>query len=60
MLTPGGFYILFFGLAALAVGAVAGVGFILSEWLQWLLFSVNRNPFTAGFSRTVVGLDQDP
>jgi membrane protein implicated in regulation of membrane protease activity len=40
MATPGGFYILFFGLAALAVGTVAGVGFIQAEWLQWLLFSV--------------------
>jgi membrane protein implicated in regulation of membrane protease activity len=40
MVTPGGFYILFFGLAALAVGTVAGVGLVQAEWLQWLLFSV--------------------
>jgi inner membrane protein len=40
MATPGGFYILFFGLAALAVGTVTGVGLIQEEWLQWLLFSV--------------------
>jgi membrane protein implicated in regulation of membrane protease activity len=39
MVTPGGFYILFFGLAALVVGAVAGVGLVQAEWLQWLLFS---------------------
>jgi inner membrane protein len=39
MVTPGGFYILFFGLAALVVGTVAGVGLIQAEWLQWLLFS---------------------
>ncbi len=39
MATPGGFYILFFGLAALAVGTVAGAGLIQAEWLQWLLFS---------------------
>jgi membrane protein implicated in regulation of membrane protease activity len=39
MVTPGGFYILFFGLAALAVGTLAGVGLIQAEWLQWLLFS---------------------
>ena len=39
MVTPGGFYILFFGLAALAVGTVAGVGLVQAEWLQWLLFS---------------------
>ena len=39
MVTPGGFYILFFGLAALAVGTLAGVGLVQTEWLQWLLFS---------------------
>ncbi|HEU0067753.1 MAG TPA: hypothetical protein VFQ26_00645, partial [Nitrospiraceae bacterium] len=39
MLTPGGFYILFFGLAALVVGTAVGVGLIQEEWLQWLLFS---------------------
>jgi membrane protein implicated in regulation of membrane protease activity len=39
MATPGGFYILFFGLAALAVGTVVGVGLVEAEWLQWLLFS---------------------
>lgn len=39
MATPGGFYILFFGLAALAVGTVVGAGLIQAEWLQWLLFS---------------------
>jgi hypothetical protein len=39
MVTPGGFYILFFGLAALAVGTLAGLGLVQSEWLQWLLFS---------------------
>jgi len=39
MLTPGGFYILFFGLAALIVGSLTGLGFAQAEWLQWLLFS---------------------
>ena len=39
MVTPGGFYILFFGLAALAVGTLAGVGLVQAEWVQWLLFS---------------------
>lgn len=39
MATPGGFYILFFGLAALIVGSLTGLGFAQSEWLQWLLFS---------------------
>lgn len=40
ILTPGGFFILFFGVGALVVGALAGAGLVESEWLQWLLFSV--------------------
>ncbi|HSB45357.1 MAG TPA: NfeD family protein [Nitrospira sp.] len=39
MITPGGFYILFFGLAALVVGGLAGLRLVQTEWLQWLLFS---------------------
>lgn len=38
--TPGGFYILFFGLSALVVAALAGFELVGSEWIQWLLFSV--------------------
>jgi inner membrane protein len=40
VLTPGGFFVLFFGLAALAVGALAGLGVTGPAWLQWLLFSL--------------------
>src|SRR5215467_7083985 len=40
MTTPGGFYIMFFGLSALLVGTLAGLGIVDTEWLQWLLFSV--------------------
>lgn len=40
MTTPGGFYILFFGLAALVVGTLAGFGVVNEDWLQWLLFSL--------------------
>ena len=40
MTTPGGFYILFFGLAALVVGTLAGLEIANVDWLQWLLFSV--------------------
>lgn len=59
MVTPGGFYILFFGLAALLVGSLAGLGFAQEEWLQWLLFSglailsllVFRGPLLAWMTR---------
>jgi inner membrane protein len=40
MATPGGFYILFFGLAALIVGALAGMEWLNTAWLQWLVFSI--------------------
>ena len=40
MTTPGGFYILFFGLSALVVGTLAGLNMVEAAWLQWLLFSV--------------------
>jgi len=40
MTTPGGFYIIFFGLAALFVGTLAGLDVVQTDWLQWLLFSI--------------------
>jgi inner membrane protein len=39
MVTPGGFYILFFGLAALIIGGLTALGLAQAEWIQWLLFS---------------------
>ena len=39
MMTPGGFYMLFFGVSALTVGTMAGLGLVEADWLQWLLFS---------------------
>jgi membrane protein implicated in regulation of membrane protease activity len=39
ILTPGGFFVLFFGLAALAVGALARLGLAGPAWFHWLLFS---------------------
>ena len=38
--TPGGFFLAFFGVAALVVGALAAAGLVEPVWLQWLLFSV--------------------
>jgi membrane protein implicated in regulation of membrane protease activity len=40
MLTPGGFYVLFFGVGALLVGALVAAGMVGSVPLQWLLFSL--------------------
>ena len=60
MVTPGGFYILFFGLAALIVGSCDRPGIHPGRMAPVAVVFGNRNPFTAGLSRTVVGLDQDP
>ncbi len=37
--TPGAFYLLFFGVAALVVGVLAWSGLIDATWVQFLLFS---------------------
>jgi membrane protein implicated in regulation of membrane protease activity len=38
--TPGGFFIIFFGVAAVLVGLVQVAGFLEPAWSQWLAFSV--------------------
>jgi inner membrane protein len=40
LVTPSGFFVMFFGLGALTVGALAWAGFVGAAWLQWLLFTV--------------------
>jgi inner membrane protein len=59
LLTPGGFFLIFFGTAALAIGVLAGLDLAGPIWLQWLLFSVLsvisllffRNPLLARMRR---------
>lgn len=38
--TPGGFFLLFFGIGALLVGGLTSVGAGGPAWVQWLLFTV--------------------
>jgi membrane protein implicated in regulation of membrane protease activity len=40
VLTPGGFYVLFFGVGALVVGLLVGLQAGGPPWVQWLVFSV--------------------
>ena len=40
LLTPGGFYLLFFGLAGIAVGLLSLAGVVLPAWGEWLIFTV--------------------
>jgi membrane protein implicated in regulation of membrane protease activity len=40
LVTPGGFYIIFFGVGALIVGVLAGLEAAGPPWFQYVLFSV--------------------
>jgi inner membrane protein len=40
MLTPGGFYFLFFGVGALITAALAWAGLLDTPWVEWLVFTV--------------------
>jgi hypothetical protein len=40
LVTPSGFFVLFFGLGALTVGLLAGLGLADSALAQWLVFTV--------------------
>lgn len=39
ILTPGGFFVILFGVAAVVVGVLVGLELAGPAWLQWLLFS---------------------
>jgi membrane protein implicated in regulation of membrane protease activity len=40
VLTPGGFFVIFFGAGAILVGALKGVGWNGPAWAEWLVFTV--------------------
>ena len=40
LITPGGFFLFFFGLAGIIVGALVAVGLGGPTWLQWLVFAL--------------------
>ena len=47
--TPSGFFIIFFGVAALTVGILAGLNMAGTTWVQWLLFSVLSIAYVLAF-----------
>jgi membrane protein implicated in regulation of membrane protease activity len=51
-LTPGGFYLLFIGIAGVAVGALSP--FIATLWIQIVLFAAFASFFIAAFRRPLV------
>jgi inner membrane protein len=53
-ITPGGFFFVFFGIAALLVGMLAALGWAGPDWMQWLLFSVFSVAGIAFFRRPLM------
>jgi membrane protein implicated in regulation of membrane protease activity len=47
ILTPGGFFTVFFGIAAFVVAGLVGLGLIESGSAQWLLFAILGSVFLA-------------
>jgi membrane protein implicated in regulation of membrane protease activity len=40
VVTPGGFFVIFFGAGAILVGALKGLGWDGPAWAEWLVFTV--------------------
>jgi membrane protein implicated in regulation of membrane protease activity len=67
LLTPGGFYLLFFGVGGVIVGSLDALGWAGPAWTQWLLFSllsvvslvVFRRPLLARFKSAAPGKEMD-
>lgn len=65
LLTPGGFYLMFFGASGLIVGLLHLLGIAGPPWTQWLLFSIFsvasvaflRKPLLERFSVKGIGPD---
>ena len=38
--TPGGFFVIFFGVSAIVIGALVLAGLVVTAWIQWALFTV--------------------
>jgi inner membrane protein len=38
--TPGGFFVIFFGVSAIVVGVLVLGGLVTTAWIQWALFTV--------------------
>jgi inner membrane protein len=63
ILTPGGFFVIFFGLAGLLIALLVAMGLASALWLQILLFSVFsvaflllfRNPLLRWMARRIPG-----
>lgn len=55
MASPGGLFALFFGIGAIAVGSLVGLGIAGPTWLQWGLFAVLSVSLLVVFRRRLRG-----
>ena len=59
--TPSGFFVMFFGLGAITVGAMQGLGIMDSALLQWLVFTILSVIYLLAFrGRMQKGIDRPP
>jgi len=58
--TPSGFFIIFFGLAALTVGILARLSIVEAWWVQWLLFTGLSVAYLLLFRGRLQGKFQNP
>ena len=54
LVTPGGFYLIFFGIGALVVGVLRVLGIAGPGWVQWLLFSLISAGLLASLRKSLV------
>lgn len=52
--TPGGFFVIFFGIAAMLVGLLELAGLVTRDWVQWLLFTTVAVAALAFFRRPLL------
>lgn len=61
LVTPSGFFVMFFGLGALTVGVLTSLEAAGPPWVQWLLFSVTSILYLLVFrKRLQKGFEQSP
>lgn len=60
LVTPSGFFIMFFGLGAMTVGVLARLGLVDAGWVQWLLFTLLSIGYVLLFRGQVQKMFQPP
>lgn len=60
LLTPGGFFLLFFGLGAMVVSGLVGLGLTEPAWLQWLIFALLSPVLLLALRTRLLAMTQPP